>query len=188
MATGASSTDKNELNQYNTAEQGTLGNYGSDIGSYMSNVNSTLRAGNPYQSKSYLTNQNLETSGAMNSENTALGGKLRDTARRAGTNTAAIAGTEAEAARQGQRDVTQYNAARDTANEDKWVQEQQGLMRDQLAGAQSEAGVYGTQVGGANNALSNYTSAENAEDQMWAGLGEAALTGAGTGAGLAARG
>ncbi len=188
MATGAGDTDKQQLNQYNNWENSTLPQVQSDIGNYNSNVNATLAAGNPYQSRSYLQNQNLQTSGAMDSANTRENQQLRDTARRAGTNTAAIAGTEAESARAGQRDLTQYNAQRDTSNEDKWLQEQQGLLKDQLAGANSEAGVFGTEVGAANNALSNYTSAENAEDQLWASLGGAAATGAGVGAGIAMHG
>lgn len=183
MASGASDTDKAQLNRYNDFENSTLSAYNSDIGSYMSNVNAALRSGNPYQSKSYLENQNLQTSGAMNAENAREGQQLRDAARRSGTNTAALAATTASSARQGQRDLTQYNAGRDTANEDKWLQEQQGLLRDQAEGANSEAGVLGTETGGANNALSNYTSAQNAQDQMWAQLGSAAMTGAGAGLG-----
>lgn len=188
MASGATGTDKNQLNQDNQWASNSLGAYNSDIGNYNSNVNATLGAGNPFASKPYMENQNIATSAAMNSANTRENQQLRDSAKRAGTNTAAIAGTEAESARQGQRDLTAYNATQANQNEDRWLQERDGLLRDQLAGAQSQAGVYGTQMGGANNALNAYTSATNAEDQMWAGLGEAALMGAGTGAGLAAHG
>lgn len=187
MSSGASGTDKNELNQYNGWEQNTLGQYNSDAGSYMSNVNSTLAAGNPFQSQPYLENQNIATSGAMNSANTTEQQQLRDAARRSGTNTAALASTIADSARQGQRDLTQYNATAANQNEDKWLQVQQGLLGDQLAGANSEAGVLSTETGGANNAVSNYTNAEDAEDQMWGQLGSAAMMGAGTGAGIAAK-
>ncbi|HEY1808843.1 MAG TPA: hypothetical protein VGG42_09790 [Acidobacteriaceae bacterium] len=188
MATGASDTDKDQLNMYNGVESGALGNYNSDIGSYNSNINSTLAAGNPYASQPYLENQNIATSGAMNAANTREGQQLRDTTRRAGTNTAAIAGTIADSARTGQRDLTQYNATQANENEDKWLNEQQGLFRDQLAGANSEAGVYGTAVGGANNATSNYTSAENAQDEMWGQIISAGEAGAGAGAGAAFHG
>ncbi len=69
---------------YTNWQNTSLSNYNNDIGSYMSNVNSQLAAGNPYQSKSYLTNQNLQTSGAMNSTNDAAQQQLRDTALRTG--------------------------------------------------------------------------------------------------------
>jgi hypothetical protein len=188
MSSGAAGTDQNELNQYNAAEAPTLGQYNSDIGSYTSNVNSTLAAGNPFATQQYLQNQNVATSGAMNSANTKETQQLRDSARRSGTNTAAIAGTQAASARQGQMDLTNYNATQANQNEDKWLQEQQGLFKDQLAGAQSEEGLYSTQVGGASNALSNYTSADDAEEQMWGQLASGAATGAGVGAGIAAHG
>jgi hypothetical protein len=184
MSTGGHSTQQGELNQDNNYAKGALGTYNSDIGSYTSNVNAALGAGNPYQSKPFLTNQNLQTSGAMNSANTREGQQLRDTARRAGTNTAALGSTIASSARQGQRDLTDYTAGRDNANEDKWLQQRDNLMRDQLNGAQSEAGVFGTAMGGANNSLNALTNRENNADDMWAGLDTAAMQG--TGAGLTA--
>jgi|ERR1700744_3834280 len=185
MTGDASSTDKNAYNA-DTANAGTtLGAYDSDIADYMSNVNSQLSAGNPYESQQYLEEQNLATSGAMHSENDAADQALQQTTARTGTNSAALANEEAESAREGQRDLTNYTAGRDTANEDKWIQDQQRLTSDQLAGAQSEAGVYGTQTGAGNAALGDYTTAEDAEDQMWAGLAGSALGGAGIGAGIA---
>jgi hypothetical protein len=181
MSSGGHSTQQGQLNQDNNWAKGTLGQYNSGIGSYMSNVNADLAAGNPYQSKAYLQNQNLQTSGAMNSANTREGQQLRDTARRAGTNTAALGNTMASSAREGQRDLTQYNAQRDTGNEDKWLQYKSGLERGQLAGAGSEAGVFGTEMGGANNSLNALTSRENNVDDMWANLGTGAMQGAGAG-------
>lgn len=185
MASGGTGTQKEQLGQDNDWARNALGTYNSDIGSYNSNVNALLHAGNPYQSKEYLQNQNLETSGAMNAANTRAKQQLTDVTRRAGGSTSAIASTIADTARQGQRDLTNYNATRDTANEDKWLQEQQRLLGDQFQGAQSEAGIYGTSMGGANNALSNLTQRQDSEDAMWSNLAGAALGGAGLGAGIA---
>lgn len=183
MTQDASGQDQAAANTDSAAAAGSLGSYQGDIGDYMSNVNSALAAGNPFESKDYLTQQNLTTSGAMNSENDATKQALQQTAAKTGTNTAALANTEADSARQGQRDLTQYNAGRDTANENTWLSQQDKLMGDQLEGANSEAGVYGTSIGGQNSTLSSMTQADDAENQMWAGLGAAAMGGLGTGLG-----
>jgi hypothetical protein len=151
------------------------------MGSYMSNVNAALSAGNPYESKSYLQNRNVETSGAMNAADTTAQQKLRDTALRTGTNSAALAGEIGANARAGQRDLTNYNATSDNQNLDKWLTEQQGLRQQQLEGANSEANVYGTSTSGRDNSLSNLTSIQNSENEDWTKLGTAAIGGAGAG-------
>ena len=183
MSNDASSTDESAASQDSTNAQGALGGANSDIADYMSNVNSQLSAGNPYESQSYLQNQNLETSGAMDSEKDAADQELGSTVARTGTNSAALADTEAESARQGQRDLTQYTAGQNAANENSWLQDQQSLDKDQLAEADAEAGLYSTATGGQNSTLSSMTNADDAEDQMWAQLGSAAMTGAGAGMG-----
>lgn len=180
MATGNHDAQTNQLNQDNQWAGSSLNRYNSAIDTYNSNVNAAIGAGNPYKSQDYLTNQNLMTSSAMNAGNTRGTQELRDTARRTGTNTAALAKTISSNAREGQRDLTNYNATRDTANEDKWLNERDNLMRDQLAGANSEAGVYGTSMGGANNALGDLTSRQNAEDAMWSNMIGAGVGAAGT--------
>lgn len=185
MTQDASGPDKQAADTSSSDASGSLGAYQGDISDYMSNVNSAIAAGNPYESKDYLTKQNLETSGAMNSEKDAADQALNTTAARTGTNTAALAGEEADIARTGERDLTGYNAGRDTANAHDWESEKQGLMGDQLAGANSEAGVYGTATGGRDSALSSMTQADDAENQMWAGLGESAMSGLSGGLGAA---
>lgn len=181
MAKAATQANKDANSDYSGWERTSLNNYNNDMGGYMSNVNAALGAGNPYQSKSYLTNQNLQTSGAMNAADTKAKQQLRDTALRTGTNTAAVAGQVAENARAGQRDLTNYNATRDTANEDKWLQQQQQLRQQQLAGANSEAGMFGSSTSGRSDALNNLTSIQNNENQMWENLGTSAVGGLGTG-------
>jgi hypothetical protein len=150
----------------------------------MSNVNSRLAAGNPFEAKDYLTKQNLETSGAMNAANAAEKQAEGATVARTGTNSAALANTVASSARQGQRDLTAYNAARDTANEQEWLKQQDQLMKDQLAGAQSEADVYKTGIGGQSSDLSSMTSADNAAQAAEFGLIDSAV-GAGGAVGAA---
>jgi len=141
----------------------------------MSNVNSRLAEGNPFEAK-----QNLETSGAMNAENTAEKQAEGATVARTGTNSAALANTVASSARQGQRDLTAYNAARDTSNEQEWLKQQDELLRDQLAGAESEADVYKTGIGGQSSDLSSMTTAMDADQAAKMGIIDSALTGGGT--------
>lgn len=188
MSRDAAATDKAAAGTDANTAAGALGGYNSNIASYMGNVNSRLAAGNPYESTSYKTNQNLETSGAMNSENDAANEALGRDVQATGENGASVANTLAESKRQGQRDLTGYNAGRDTMNEDKWLGQQEGLTRDQLAGANSEADIYGHATGAQNGALNAYTTASDAEDQMWSNMVGSALGAAGTGAGLAAHG
>jgi len=134
-----------------------------DIGTYLSNVNSTLSAGNPFESKDYLSKQNLETSGAMNAENDAERERLGSTVAKTGTNSAALAGTVASSARAGQRDLTQYNAGRDTSNESIWLNQQDKLLGDEATGSSQEAGLYATSLGGQNSTLG--TAQEGADAQ-----------------------
>lgn len=184
MAKPATAANQSANEDYSAWETSALNNYNGDMAGYMSNVNGAIAAGNPYQSKSYLQNRNIATSGAMNANTTAGDAALRDTALRTGTNTAALAGERTKLAQQGQRQLTDYNATSDTQNEDKWLQQQQQLRQQQLEGANSQAGVLGTTVSGRSNSLSNLQSGQNAEDEMWAKLGTAAI--GGTGAGLTA--
>jgi hypothetical protein len=167
MARAAGTDLSAEQHNQQQADQ-QLGYADSGLADYMSNVNSQLSAGNPYESKDYLTKQNLDTSGAMNSENDATDQALQSTVARTGTNSAALAGEEAEGGREGQRALTGYNAARDAANAHAWEDEKGQLDRDQLAGASEYGALSGQQQGGANSALNDYTTASDAEDQMWA--------------------
>jgi hypothetical protein len=157
IANNAASTDAS-----NAASS--FGSASGDIGTYLSNVNSTLAEGNPFESKSYLTNQNLETSGAMNSENDAEKSALENTVAKTGTNSAALANTVASSARQGQRDLTQYNAGRDTANENTWLGQQDKLLGDEATGASEEAGLYGSSVGAQDSALGTAQQGADAEE------------------------
>lgn len=185
MTGNASGIDEKAANHAQDQADAALGAYNGDMGDYMSNVNSAIASGNPFESKDYLTKQNIETSGAMNAENAAAKEQLGRTARATGTNTAALADTAASSARQGQRDLTNYNATRDTENENRWLGERDQLMRDQLAGAQSEAGIYSTGTGANTNDLRSMTSAQQAEDQMWGSIISGAEQGAGAGMGAA---
>lgn len=183
MTSNGAEAAANSANTFYTgSETGALNNYNSDIGAYTSNVNSQLSAGNPYESQSYKTDQNIATSGAMNAANTTAAQQTRDAALRTGTNTAAVAAQNAENARAGQRQLTDYNATRDTQNEDKWLQDQSQLTQDQLAGANSEAGIYGTSEAGRSGSIGNLTTLQGQDDSLWqAGIGAA---GVGAGAGI----
>jgi len=154
-----------------------------DIGSYLSNVNSAIAAGNPYESKDYLTEQNLATSGAMNSENDAAKQQEQQTVARTGTNSAALANTVSENARAGQRDLTQYNAQRDTQNEQSWLNQQDKLLSDQAQGAGEEGSLYATGTSGQDSTLSTAQQGEDAQTQADNGMIDAGIGAAGAGLG-----
>jgi hypothetical protein len=176
VANAAAATDASNASTAYGAASG-------DIGTYLSNVNSTLAAGNPFQSKDYLTNQNLETSGAMNAENDAEKQALGSTVARTGTNSAALAGTVASSARQGQRDLTQYNAGRDTANEGTYLNQQDKLLGDEATGASEESGLYSTSLGGQNSTLGTAQEGEDEETKAANGIIDSTVGAAGTVAG-----
>jgi hypothetical protein len=171
VANAAAATDASNASSAFGAASG-------DIGTYLSNVNSTLAAGNPFESKTYLTNQNLETSGAMNAENTAEKAALGQTVARTGTNSAALANTVASSARQGQRDLTGYNAGRDTANENTWLNQQDKLLGDEATGSAQEAGLYGTSVSGEDSTLGTAQTGADEEEQANDQIIDSSLTGA----------
>jgi hypothetical protein len=179
MDNGAQQAATTANNTDTSAQAGALQNYNNDIGSFNSNVNSQLAAGNPYESQAYKTEQNITTSGAMDSANNAANQATRDAALRTGTNTAAVAAQSAENARAGQRQMDQFNAATDTSNEDKWLQQQNTLTNDQLEGAQSEAGIYGTSTTGSDSSLGNLTTLQGQDDALWqSAIGAAGTAGA----------
>ena len=154
-----------------------------DISNYLSNVNSTLAAGNPYQAKDYLTQQNLETSGAMNAENDAARQQEQQTVARTGTNSAALANDVASSARAGQRQLTQYTAGQNTANEGKWLDEQQNLLGDQARGAGMEEGLYGTSVSGQDSTLGTAQTGEDEQESQNNAMTGNTIRAVGTGAG-----
>lgn len=172
IANNAASTDaSNAASSYGAAS--------GDIGTYLSNVNSQLSAGNPFESKSYLTQQNLSTSGAMNSANTAEKAALGQTAARTGTNTAALANTEASSARQGQRDLTQYNAGAQQQNENTWLNQQDKLLGDEATGSSQEAGLYGTSLSGQDSTLGTAQQGADAEEAGINGMIDSGLAAGG---------
>jgi hypothetical protein len=176
VANAAATTDAGDASTSFGAASG-------DIGTYLSNVNSALASGNPFESKDYLTNQNLQTSGAMNAENNAEQQALGSTVAKTGTNSAALANTVASSARQGQRDLTQYNAGRDTSNEDTYLNQQDKLLGDEATGASQEAGLYSTSLGGQDSALGTAQQGEDAQEQADDGMIDAGVGAAGTVAG-----
>jgi hypothetical protein len=177
MSHNAQDAEKAAATSHGSNSDEALGAYKGDIGDYMSNVNSAIAAGNPFKSRDYLTSQNVATSGAMNSANDAARQAEQQVVARTGTNTAALAGEVGSQARAGQRDLTAYNATRDTENESRWLSQRDQLFHDQLEGANSEAGVMGTQLGAQTNNLKAWSDDEASRNAMWAQLGSAALSG-----------
>lgn len=182
MAKAGTQANQDAAKDYTSWENSSLSNFNNAMGGYTSNVNSAIAQGNPYESRSYLQNQNLLTSGAANSADTAGNQATRDAALRTGTNTAAVQASRDANTQAKQRMLTQYNAGRDTENLDKWMNQRQQLYGDQLAGANADAGIFNTASGGRNNAASNLASIQNSQAGLWeAGIG---AVGAGLGGGL----
>lgn len=154
-----------------------------DLAGYMSNVNSALAKGNPFEAKDYLTQQNLQTSGSMNSQNDTAQQQEQATVARTGTNSAALPAEIAEQRRAGQRDLTDYTAGRDTANETTWLGQQDKLFNDQARGASEEAGLYGTALGGQDSKLSTAQTGMDAQEAADDGMIDAGIQAAGSVAG-----
>lgn len=172
---------KSENSDASDWESTGVGNYNADLGTYMSNVNAKLAAGNPYQTAAYKQSQNLETSGAANAEDTAAKTATRGAALRTGLNAAATPAQDSENRLAATRNIDSFNASRDTANDQAWEGEQQGLLQDQLGGANSQAGANATYANQRSAATNGLLTQQEEEDKMWAGLGTTAMQGAGAG-------
>lgn len=181
MARLADNQAEDASNQYSQYAKSALNNYNSEVSAANNDV-SSLEGSNPYTSKSYLTNQNIQTSAAMNANNTAAKQQLNDAALRTGTNTAALGRTVASNARAGQRTMDQYNANQSNENTDKYLQLQQGLIGDRTNLANSQAGMYGSSAGQQTAANGQLVSLQQSEDQMWGNM----VAGVAAGAGAAA--
>ena len=94
-----------------------------------------------------------------------------------------MANDVAAQARTGQRDLTNYNATRNTENEGKWLGEQQNLLGDQARGAVMEEGLYGTSVSGQDSTLGTAQTGEDEQEQQNNAELNAGISAAGTFAG-----
>ena len=119
----------------------------------------------------------------MNSANDAEKAALGQTVAKTGTNSAALANTVASSARKGQRDLTQYNAGRDTANENTWLNQQDKLLGDEATGSSQEAGLYGTSISGQDSTLGTAQEGEDEQEAQNNAMTKAGISAAGTVAG-----
>lgn len=177
--------DENAINQASTWETDALNNYTTQSGAAASNVNASLAAGNPYQTKEYKTNQNLETSAAMHSTSDAADEANKQAVARTGQNAAAVPAQSAQNQRNAQQTMDKYNAGRDTANEQAWQGEKGQLLGDQIQLSGQAAGATAAAAGARNTADSNLTSAQqynNLDDWKWINYGTKAVAGGLSGA------
>lgn len=162
-------------------EDNAINQWQQQYGTATSNVNATLAAGNPYQSKDYKTNQNLETSGAMHSTNDAATEANNEAALRTGQNGAVGPAASAQNARNAQQTLDTYNAGRDTANEHAWQGEKAGLLGEEGSLAGQAGSVAGAAAGARNTGDENLTRAQqynNLDDWKWINYGTGAAAGA----------
>ena len=119
----------------------------------------------------------------MHSANDAAQQQQQATVARTGTNSAALANEVGAQARTGQRDLTQYNAARDTANENTWLGEQQNLFNDERQGAGLDESLYGTSVGAQDSTLGTAQQGADAQEAATNGMIDAGIGAVGAGLG-----
>lgn len=169
MARAANTAATNANAQYSQYATSALNNANSEQASENNDI-SSLEGSNPYTSKSYLQNQNLLTSAAMDSQNNSAKQQLNDAALRTGTNTASLGRTIASNARAGQRTLDAYNAGTATQNVDKATQLQEGLIQARNNAANTQAGIYSSSVGGQGNAISNLTQQQGQTENMWGNI------------------
>lgn len=167
MARVAQTDAQNASDQYKGYASQALNNANREAASADDDISSLEGQGNPYQSKSYLTNQNLLTSGAMNSTNTAAKQQLNDAALRTGTNTASLGRTISSNARAGQRQMDQSNAQTAAGNQDKYLALQQNIVGMRQNQAQTQAGIMGTAAGAQGNANGQLVTLNGQNQQMW---------------------
>jgi hypothetical protein len=169
LARAADTAATNANTQYAGASTSALNNANADAAKGNADI-SSLEASNPYTSKSYIQNQNLQTSAAMNSQDMAAKQQLDGAALRTGTNTAALGRTIASNDAAGQRSMDAYNAGTATQNVDKTTALQQGLIQDRNAQAGTQAGLYGTSANGQNNAETQLTNLQGQNTAMWGNI------------------
>ena len=179
MARAGEDAAQNASTQYSQYATSALNNYNTDAEKTNDDISSLEGQGNPYQSKAFLTNQNIQTSGAMNATNTAAKQQLQDAALRTGTNTAALGRTIASNARAGQRQMDTYNAGQSNENESKYLQLEQGLIGDRQNLTNSEASIYGSSAGNQTAADGQLVQEDQANDAMWGNIIAGAAGGAG---------
>lgn len=183
-ANNANTTYGNQSTAANAAET-------ADIGKYNANE-ATLASGrnvgaDPFQSTSYLANQNKLQSESLN---TSADSAKAAMARRS----LATGGINGSQAILGQRDIgLQTGRLADTLSAERAAGDyksnlayQQYLAQAPLNAAAANQGMYSTATGGQGNALNNLTQLSGQQYGFWGGLAGAAMQGAGTGAGLAA--
>lgn len=180
MAKEATQANRDANSDYSQWERTSNGDYGKAMGNYNSQIAKMDAMGNPYKSKDYLTNQNILTSGAMHATNQNAEAALRGAELRGGTNDAATAATISSNARAAQMQADQMQAQRASGDQDKYLQWEQGLAQDKLAGASAATQMFGQQVSGRSNALSNLQSGQNASQQMWGNVIGGVAGGAGS--------
>ena len=171
---------KSENTDATAWEKSSLGSYNKSMGDYMSNVNAKIAAGNPYESQAYKQEQNLATSGAMHAVNDTAAQQMRDDALRTGENGASVQASIAKNARVGQQAADTFGAERDTANQDKYLAYEQGLMGDQLAGTREQAGMTATLAGQRAGATSALVNEDEQSRQMWESLAQDAAQAGGS--------
>ena len=156
---GQSKQVANQGMQQSTQNQGNAQKQLADTAAGVSQFNKNLQSFLRYGRRTYgpngefMRNTNAQATEVAAGGSNALQGDLALNATRTGANTAGYAATEAEARRQGQRDLTGSLITADSERlKNLTAIEQQGLDESKFP-AQVSASLYGPSVGGASSEL-----------------------------------
>lgn len=167
-----------------TGETGALSQFSSNEGKLAAGENVLA---NPWQSAAYLGNVNRLQSGALDAANNAGAQELRaNNARTGGENTGATVGATRDLSLQKMRLADQLSAERAAQDQSKNVEYQQWGAQLPLQQANAYNNQFNTAVGGNSAAIGDLTQLGVASYGPWNSAISGSLTGAGTGAGLAA--
>lgn len=141
-----------------------LGATNSALNNYSSNLNNFMQFGRQTygQNGEFMRDQNTLANTTASAGNKALQGNLALNAMRTGANTANYGNVAAESQRQGEQNLTSQLAGADATRLQNLTNINQFGVTASGLPAQVQAQLYGTSVGGANQALSGAGSASAA--------------------------
>lgn len=140
----------------------------SQIGEYNTALNKLKAQGNPWANPTYLQNENVLTSGAAGSADSAAKQQIADAVKASGgQNSAAYGATVADLSRNRAQQQTQATAGQYSNDYNNWIQYQQWLQNATLAPTGAEGAAFGTASSGNIGAINAQNTANQIGDQLW---------------------
>jgi hypothetical protein len=136
-------------------------------------------AANPYEDKTYLTNQNNLIAGSTSAVNKGTQEQLDTLAQRTGSNTSARKATIADLGRQRMRTQGDLTNQQNQQNYNNYLDWEKFILGSTLAPTGADTSVFQTATGGRSGSLKNLTDIGIAGQNMWGSIIGAGLQGAG---------